>query len=139
MNAAVAPPPAVSAATISGLDQPTPLARISPQTRPRAPPVASARPSGSRPAAARAVGVSLTRISGIRARPIGTFSQKIQGQATPCATAPPTTGPAATASPVTLVKMPIAQARRCGGDPADSSANASGTNSDPPPPPAGLG
>ena len=110
------------------------LARISPQTRPSAAPVASTRPSGSRLAAARAVGVSLSRISGIRTRPIGTFSQKIHGQAMPCATAPPTTGPAATASPVTLVKMPMAQARRCGGNPADSSANASGRTSAPPAP-----
>ena len=52
----------------------------------------------------------------------------------PCATAPPTTGPAATASPVTAVKMPMAQARRCGGNPADSSANASGRTSAPPAP-----
>ena len=138
MNAAVSAAPAISAATISGLAQPMLLARISPQTRPRAAPVASTRPSGSRPAAARAVGVSFSTISGIRIRPIGTFSQKIHGQAIPCATAPPTTGPAATASPVTLVKMPMAQARRCGGNPADSSANASGRTSAPPAPWAAL-
>ena len=59
MKAAVSAAPAVSAATISGLAQPMPLARISPQTRPRAPPVASTRPSGSRLAAARAVGREL--------------------------------------------------------------------------------
>ena len=138
MNAAVSTAPAISAPTISGLDQPTLLARISPKTRPRAPPVASTRPSGSRRAAARVPGASFSRISGIRTRPIGTFSQKIHGQAMPCATAPPTTGPAATASPVTLVKMPIAQARRCGGNPADSSANASGRTSAPPAPWAAL-
>ena len=67
-------------------------------------------------------------------RPIGTFSQKIQGQARPCVTAPPTTGPASTAIPVTLLKMPSAQARRCGGNAAESRASASGSISAAPAP-----
>ena len=66
--------------------------------------------------------------------PIGTFSQKIHCQAMPCATAPPTIGPAATARPVTALKMPMAQARRCGGKPAESSASASGSTSAAPAP-----
>ena len=66
--------------------------------------------------------------------PTGTFSQKIHCQAMPCATAPPTIGPPATARPVTALKMPMAQARRCGGNPADSSANASGSTSAAPAP-----
>ena len=129
MKAPASTAPATSAAMISGLAQPRLSARISAQTRPSAPPVASTRPSGSRLAGTRALAVSLVRISGIMTTPIGTFSQKIHCQAMPCATAPPTIGPAATARPVTALKMPMAQARRCGGNPADSSASASGSTS----------
>ena len=43
-------------------------------------------------------------------------------------TAPPTTGPASTAIPVTLLNMPSAQARRCGGNTAESRASANGTS-----------
>ncbi len=83
MNAAVSTAPASSAPTISGLAQPTLLARISPHTSPSAPPVASARPTGSRLADARVPGASLATISGIMTRPMGTFSQKIHGQSRP--------------------------------------------------------
>ena len=126
--------PAASAAAISGLVQPRLLARIRAQTMPRAPPAASSSPMGSRLARDRSAAGILARISGIMTSPIGTFSQKIHGQSRPWATAPPTTGPASTAIPVTLLKIPSAQARRCGGNAADSRASASGSISAAPAP-----
>ena len=89
---------------------------------------------GSRLARVPALAVILVRISGIMITPIGTLSQKIQVQARPWVTAPPTTGPASTAIPVTLLKMPSAQALRSGGKAADSSASASGSISAAPAP-----
>src|SRR5262249_11844194 len=111
-NAAVSTAPAVSDPITSGLDQPTVLARISPHTRPSAPPIAGASPAGSKlawrwPPALASI---LPSTSGISARPIGMFSQKIHCQDSPWATAPPITGPASTASPITLLKIPSAQA-----------------------------
>jgi hypothetical protein len=47
--------------------------------------------------------------------PIGTLSQKIHCQASPCTTAPPTIGPARIASPITPLNTPSTLARRCGG------------------------
>ena len=62
------------------------------------------------------------------------FSQKIHCQDNPWATAPPITGPASTASPITLLKIPSAQARRSGGNAALSSASDSGSTSAAPAP-----
>ena len=45
-------------------------------------------------------------------RPIGTLIQKIQCQEMPCTTAPPTSGPSATAIPLTPDHTPIAMPRR---------------------------
>ncbi len=134
MKTPVSAAPAASVTTTCGLPQPRLVTRMSAHTTPSAAPVASTRPSGSSRAGARVVPLSLVTISGTKTMPSGTFSQKIHGHAMPCATAPPTTGPAATASPVTAVKMPMAQARRCGGNPADSSANARGRTRAPPAP-----
>jgi hypothetical protein len=50
------------------------------------------------------------------------LSQKIHVQSMPSTTAPPTSGPLATASPVMALKMPIAAPRRSGGKAALSSA-----------------
>ena len=58
--------------------------------------------------------------------PIGTLTQKIHGQARPSATAPPTTGPAIRASPVTPLKSPRAFPRSSRGNAALRSAIASG-------------
>ena len=77
--------------------------------------MASSRPGGSSWVRGLAAPGILVRISGIMTAPIGTLSQKIQVQARPWVMAPPTTGPARTAIPVTPLKMPRAQARRCGG------------------------
>ena len=63
--------------------------------------------------------------SGIAASPIGTFTQKIHCQSMPSTTAPPTSGPLATAMPVIALKIPIA-APRLGGNAALSSARPSG-------------
>jgi len=126
--------PAASVTTICGLPQPTLFARIKAQTMPRAPPVARIRPAGSRLALVRSAAGILASISGIMTKPIGTLSQKIHSQARPWVTAPPTTGPASTAMPVTLLKMPRAQARRCGENAAASSASASGSISAAPAP-----
>ena len=133
-KAAASTIPAASVPVISGLPQPRLSARIRAQTMPRAPPVARIRPAGSRRARTRSVIGILTWINGIMTRPMGTFSQKIHGQSRPWVTAPPTTGPASTAMPVTLLKIPRAQARRCGGNAADSRASASGSISAAPAP-----
>ena len=54
--------------------------------------------------------------SGIRARPIGTLSQKIQCQLIPPTMAPPTTGPRATANPVMPPHNPMAAPRFSAGN-----------------------
>ena len=59
-------------------------------------------------------------------RPIGTFSQKIHGQARPCTTAPPIIGPARMARPTTPLKIPSAFARWGGGYAPDRRAMAGG-------------
>jgi hypothetical protein len=72
--------------------------------------------------------------SGIATRPIGTLTQKIHSHASPSTTAPPTSGPLATASPVIPLKMPIAAPRLSGGKAALSSARPSGMSSAAPAP-----
>ncbi len=67
--------------------------------------------------------------SGTTSRPMGTLSQKIHCQARPCAMAPPTTGPARTASPATPLKAPSALARCSGGKATLSCVTASGITS----------
>jgi hypothetical protein len=54
------------------------------------------------------------------------LTQKIHCQSIPSTTAPPTSGPLATASPVIALKAPIAAPRFSGGNAAVSSASASG-------------
>jgi hypothetical protein len=76
----------------------------------------------------------LVSTSGIASRPIGTLSQKIHSQAIPSTTAPPTSGPLATDSPVIALKIPIAVPRRSGGKAALSSARPSGSSSAAPAP-----
>ena len=58
--------------------------------------------------------------------PIGTLSQKIQFQAMPSTTAPPTNGPSATPSPLTPAQMPSAMPRLSAGNASDSSVSVSG-------------
>jgi hypothetical protein len=80
MKAAASSTPALSVATISGLAQPMPLARISAQTRPSAPPVTPAasmrrRPSRSPSAAPvfRAHGMIVLTLEGERISAITRF------------------------------------------------------------------
>ena len=93
---------AASAPTTSALPQPAAL----PRTRPHTTPSAAARDQREPGQVERAVRrrgsrASARSTSGISASPIGTLSQKIHSQAMPSVIAPPTTGPLATASPVT--------------------------------------
>jgi hypothetical protein len=80
--------------------------------------------------------LSRIRVStnGIAASPIGTLIQNTHCQARPSTTAPPTSGPLATASPVMAEKIPIAAPRFSGGNAALSSARPSGMISAPPAP-----
>ena len=72
--------------------------------------------------------------SGAATSPIGTLSQKIHSQSIPCTTAPPTSGPSATAIPVIALNIPIATPRLSGGKAALSSAKPSGITSAAPAP-----
>ena len=126
--------PAASAATTSRLPQPAMLPRTRPHTRPKTPPVTSASPRRSRAESGPKLSRSRPSASGTSAIPIGTFSQKIHCQASPSAIAPPTSGPLATARPVTAKKIPSAEPRRSGGNAALTSAKASVMTSAAPPP-----
>ena len=80
--------------------------------------------------------LSVMRVStsGTASSPIGTLIQKIHCHASPSTTAPPTSGPLATARPVIALKIPIAAPRRSGGKAALSSARPSGISSAAPAP-----
>jgi hypothetical protein len=75
------------------------------------PAAASRSPTRSSPDRGPKLSFSRARLSGISASPIGTLSQKIQCQLMPSTTAPPTTGPAATARPAMPPQSPIAAPR----------------------------
>ena len=66
--------------------------------------------------------------------PIGTFSQKIQCQEMPLTTAPPTSGPNATASPAMPLHAPMKAPRRFAGTPALRIVSVSGVMIAPPTP-----
>ena len=66
--------------------------------------------------------------------PIGTFSQKIQCQEMPLTTAPPTSGPNATASPAMPLQAPMKAPRRFAGTPALRIVSVSGVMIAPPTP-----
>ena len=66
--------------------------------------------------------------------PIGTLSQKIQCQEMPSTTAPPTSGPSATARPEMPDQAPIASPRLPGGNAVESSVSVSGVTIAPPAP-----
>jgi hypothetical protein len=126
--------PALSAATTSRLPQPAAFPRTRPHTRPNAAPVTSARPRTSRAVSGPKLSSTRASTSGISASPIGTLTQKIHAHAVPSAIAPPTSGPPSVARPVTLKKIPSADARRSGGNAALTIARASGMTSAPPAP-----
>ena len=66
--------------------------------------------------------------------PIGTFSQKIHCHESPCTTAPPTTGPNATARPLIPPQAPSASPRFSFGTAALRIVSVSGITSAPPRP-----
>ena len=68
------------------------------------------------------------------ASPIGTLIQKIQCQEMPCTTAPPTSGPSATARPPIPPHAPSARPRRSAGTAAERIVNVSGVTIAPPMP-----
>jgi hypothetical protein len=120
-----ATPPAI-AARIGVLPQPSAFARTIPNVSPSSPPPASTRPGRSRRSFGPRDSVSRRNASGSRARPIGTFSQKIQCQEMPSTTAPPTSGPIATPSPLTPAQTPSAAPRRFAGTASLSRVRVSG-------------
>ncbi len=125
-NAATSSTPAASEATTSTLSQPATLPRTRPQTMPSAPPVTSARPGMSSAVSGPWLSLIFARTNGMAISPIGTLTQKTHCQARPSTTAPPTSGPRATAMPVMALKMPMAAPRRSGGNEPVSSARPSG-------------
>ena len=91
--------PASSVPTVCGLDQPTSLARTRAQTSATTPAGDQGDPGQVQPLR-RAVALrQQPHAERAASSPIGTLSQKIQCQSRPSVTAPPTSGPAATASP----------------------------------------
>ncbi len=72
--------------------------------------------------------------SGMTARPIGTFSQKIHCQESPWTTAPPTSGPSATPRPETAPQSPSAIPRRSIGTASLRIVSVSGVTIAPPTP-----
>ena len=72
--------------------------------------------------------------SGTSTRPIGTLSQKIQCHEMPWTTAPPTSGPNATARPLMPPHAPSARPRRSAGTPAERIVSVSGITIAPPTP-----
>ncbi len=118
--------PVTRAPMTSELPHPAVLPRTRPQTTPNAAPVTSANPGRSSAAFGPRLSLIRDSTSGIAASPIGTLSQKIHCHARPCVTAPPTTGPATTASPVIPPNRPSAWPRRSGGNAAVSNASATG-------------
>jgi hypothetical protein len=70
--------------------------------------------------------VSRRAASGTSAAPIGTLIQKIQCHEAICTMAPPTSGPSATAIPLTPDHTPMASPRRSGGKASASRVSVSG-------------
>ena len=134
MNAATSSTPTASVAVTSRLNQPAWLPRTSPQTKPSAPAVIRLRPGMSRLESGPKLSSSRASTSGIAIRPIGTLIQKIHSQLMPSTTAPPTSGPLATAMPVIALKIPIAAPRFSRGKAALSNASPSGISSAEPAP-----
>ena len=111
-KSAVRTAPPASEPTISVLPQPSSLPRTRPQTIPKRPALARPRPGRSSCADGPRLSSRRKNASGASTRPIGTFSQKIHCHERPWTTAPPTTGPSATARPPIPPQAPSARPRR---------------------------
>ncbi len=118
--------PADSPVRVLALPQPSWPAWTRPQVR--APTPAAMRTSAgtsSREAGPR-LSASRSRDPAIAAMPTGTFTQKIQCQFRPWVTAPPISGPLATARPATPPQIPITVPRRSAGNAEVSNVRPSG-------------
>ena len=93
---------------------------------PNSPALTRARPGRSSVRSGPKLSRSRTRISGMVARPIGTFSQNTHCQLMPSTTAPPTSGPNATPRPLIADHPPSARPRRSGGTASDRIVRVSG-------------
>ena len=126
--------PAAMGPATPRLVQPCSLPRTRPQTMPSRPTLARPRPGRSRARLAPLDSVSRRQAIGSRTTPMGTLSQKIHCQDRPSTTAPPTTGPRATARPQTPPQMPSARPRRAGDTAPDRIVRVSGVTIAPPTP-----
>ena len=133
-NAVTRTVPATSDVTISGLDQPWPFPRTRPQTIPSRPRLASATPGRSSLFDGPWLSSRRRSASGIRTRPSGTLIQKIHCQERPETTAPPTSGPSATARPPIPPQAPSARPRFSAGTAAERIVSVSGAMIAPPTP-----
>ena len=133
-NATTRTTPASPAATISGEVQPIVFPRTSAHTIPSNPELTRARPGRStRPHGPR-LSSSRSSTSGTSTMPIGTFSQKTQCHENPSTTAPPTSGPKATARPLIPPHAPSARPRRSAGTATARIVSVSGITIAPPSP-----
>src|SRR3954451_21654011 len=133
-KAAMSTAPRTNDPTTSGLPQPASLPRTRAHTKPSTPPVTRARPRRSRLVSVPRLSRIFVSTSGTVTAPMGTLIQKIHCHARPWTTAPPISGPLATARPVMALNIPIAAPRFSGGKAALNSARPSGTRSAEPAP-----
>jgi len=133
-NATTRAAPAVSEPTISGPAQPWPLPRTRPQTIPSKPVLARPRPGRSSRPEGPCVSSSRRSASGISTTPSGTLIQKIHCHERPETTAPPTSGPSATARPPIPPQAPSATPRFSAGTADERMVRVSGVMIAPPTP-----
>ena len=106
---------------------------------PSRPRLASATPGRSSLSDGPCVSFRRLSASGIRTMPSGTLSQKIHCQERPETTAPPTSGPSATARPPIPLQAPSASPRFAAGTDAERIVSVSGAMIAPPTPCSGAG
>ena len=133
-NAITSTTPAASESKTSGAAQPIVWARISPNTSPNRPVEASPSPGRSSPRSGPWLSSSRRIATTDSATPTGTLIQKIQCQEAASITAPPTSGPSATAIPLIPDQTPRAMPRRWGGNASASKVRVSGVTIAPPTP-----
>ena len=133
-KAATSATPATMGPATPKLVQPFSLPCVRPQTMPSRPVLTRARPGRSSALFGPLLSLRRKKAMGSRAMPMGTLSQKIHCQERPSTTAPPTTGPSATARPAVPLQMPRARPRRAGGTAAERIVRVSGVTTAPPTP-----
>ena len=109
---------------IWALPQPSSLPRISAKMRQKRPALKVTSPGQSmRAVGSRSDPGTRMSVSAAVSSPIGTFTRKIHSQPNPSVSAPPTSGPTATAKPVVAPQMPKAVPRSCGANSCAISAS----------------